>query len=142
MRRYGRAAPANRWSPPPHVPTQTVVAQPDVFGLEGSPVTFAAEATVLVIRLAPTFDCDDPPGLHGFFGPGGSTDLTVPSGTPVEWDPFCTAHIVSTSEPIGGKAFDSGRLNPGDRFRFVPDAAGTWEFLDKFSLSTGRLTAP
>ena len=29
----------------------------------------------------------------------------------------------------GGAAFDSGLLGIGDTFRFVPDVAGTWEYL-------------
>lgn len=113
-------------------------------GLPGSPVTFTTEATVLVVNFGPLFDCGDP---TFFSGPDGSSDVTVPVGTPVEWvyapwlAPSCEARVTSDSEPSSGEPFDSGILNPGYRFRFVPEVAGTWEYSDVIGGGSGTLTA-
>jgi hypothetical protein len=116
------------------VGTSTVAAA--VPGVLVSPVTFTVTATGVVINL----------GDHGsgptFFGPDFSPDTNVPIGTPVEWmNGFETAQITSTSAPPGGAPFDSGELSQGERFEFVPDVAGTWEYVDQVSGATGTLTA-
>jgi hypothetical protein len=114
-------------------------------GLEGSPVSFTTEATILVIRLGRRFNPWT--GFEGdpvFIGPEGGSDVTVPVGTPVEWSVIGgveAGRIASTSEPPGGEPFDSGLLNQGERFQFVPDVAGTWEYEDRVSGATGTLTA-
>lgn len=61
-------------------------------------------------------------------------------GTPVEWlivDDSAT--VTSSSAPAGGAS--SGILNLDDRFRFVPEAVGIWEYFDRVSGATGTLTA-
>lgn len=134
---------------PTMVGTSTVAAE--VSGLEASPVTFTADATVAVI----TFVLDPIDGVW-FSGPAGSSDVTVPAGTTVEWvvrgfgGLSGEVRIASTSEPPGGEPFDSGTLSPssGNRalFEFVPGVAGTWEFEGTWGFvgdhgSTGTLTA-
>lgn len=116
------------------VGTTTVAAA--VPGVLVSPVTFTVTATGIVIVLSD----------HGsgpmFFGPDSSSDVTVPIGTPVEWmNDFETAQITSTSVPPGGAAFDSGELSQGEWFEFVPEVAGTWEYIDQVSGAAGTLTA-
>jgi hypothetical protein len=74
--------------------------------------------------------------------PDDSSDVTVPIGAPVEWVNWLeSARIMSTSAPPGGASFDSGELSQGERFEFVPDVAGTWEYVDPVSGATGTLTA-
>lgn len=129
---------------PTAVGTSTVTAA--VAALEGSPVTFTAPGSVVVIEFVP-----DPIDGPWFSGPTGSGHVTVPVGTTVEWAVrwICclseTARIASSSEPPRGKPFDSGPLTPASgnpaRFRFVPVVAGTWEFEDRVSGATGALTA-
>lgn len=48
---------------------------------------------------------------------------------------------MSSSAPPGGAFFTSGILRQDDRFHFVPDLAGTWEYFDRVSGATARLTA-
>jgi hypothetical protein len=48
---------------------------------------------------------------------------------------------VSTSTPSGGMAFDSGDLTSLETFQFVPNVAGTWNFVDEVSGAEGSLTA-
>lgn len=125
--------------------TSTVVAE--IAGRQGSSVTFSTAVAVVVIHLGPLFDCSDPPEAYSFSGPDYSSDVGVPVETPVEWvyAPWltsgCEGRVASTSAPPGGEPFDSGILRPGERFRFVPDAAGTWEYEDQMSGATGTLTA-
>lgn len=114
--------------------TSTVAAA--VPGVLSSPVTFTVTATGVVITLA------DSGAGPTFFGPDDSSDVTVPIGAPVEWaNGFETAQITSTSAPPDGASFDSGELSRGERFEFVTDVAGTWEFVDQVSGATGTLTA-
>jgi hypothetical protein len=120
--------------------TTTVTAE--VAGLEGSPVTFSLDAPMLVIKLRRPFNGWLGWGDPVFSGPEGGSEVDVPVGTTVEWSVTVeTAHIASTSEPPGGQSFDSEALAEGDRFQFVPDVAGTWEFEDRISGATGSLTA-
>lgn len=39
--------------------------------------------------------------------------------------------MTSSTTPPGGAPFDSGTLEAGARFQFVPDVAGTWEYFDR-----------
>jgi hypothetical protein len=87
--------------------------------------------------------------MFGFIGPCTlSSDVTVPSGTPVEWKvpvederyPI-TYTVTSTSTPPGASGFDSGVLTSRERFRFVPLVTGTWEYRDQITGRTGTLTA-
>lgn len=101
-------------------------------GVQGSPVTFTVNATVMSIHLIPA---DWFPA--GFYPSG----VTVPVGARVEfvnWFPM--ARITSTSVPTGGVPFDSGTLAYEGRFQFVPGVAGTWGFTDQVSGLTGSLT--
>lgn len=76
-----------------------------------------------------------------FTGPDGSSDVQALVGSEVELAPRNDeARIVSTSTPPGGAAFDSGTLGAGERFLFVPEVAGTWEFRDELYGATGSLT--
>lgn len=124
--------------------TSTVAA--DVSGL--SPVRFTTDVAVVVILFGPIFDCT-PGDPNHFLGPDGTSDVAVPVGTPVEWvyAPYlvpstCEARVTSSSEPPGGEPIDSGILTPGERFRFVPAVAGTWEYRDGTNEGAdGTLTA-
>jgi hypothetical protein len=141
----------------PHVlGTSTVSAHAAVPGLvlEGSPVTFTAEATVLLIYILEggIFCVPTNSNWHGpcwgtfldavatFFG---HASATVPVGTPVEWVNWGTSPVTlkSVSAAPGGPSLDSGPLNPGESFPFVPGVAGTWEFVEQVSGWTGSLTA-
>jgi hypothetical protein len=117
--------------------TSTVAAAVPIGALV-SPVTFTVRVTALVINLG-----EDIWGNGtGFFGPDHSSDVTAPVGATVEWvNHFESARIVSTSAPPDGASFDSGELSQGERFVFVPDVAGTWEYVDQVSGLTGTLTA-
>lgn len=127
---------------PSVVGTSTVTAE--AAGLEDSPATFATDATVMVIRLKPFFDsgCRTPADPQTFI----PHQVTVPVGAPVEWvywselGSSCEAHVVSIAEPAGGGPFDSEILSPGERFRFVPEVAGTWEYQDQVAGETGTFT--
>lgn len=115
--------------------------------VQGSPVTFTARATTLVILISRglgnwyDWDCPEDAVFFTLANPC-SGDFVVPPGTPVEWvvEGFAPAEVASTSMPPGGAAFDSGRLQRGDRFQFIPQVAGTWEFRDRISGDTGTLT--
>src|SRR5262245_32206418 len=92
--------------------------------------TFVVEASVMIIEF--WF------GAYGagFVGPcTGSSDVNVPVGTAVEWKAVegITAEytVTSRSTPAGAKGFDSGPLTAQDRFRFIPEVTGTWEYYDK-----------
>lgn len=150
---------------PSSIGTTTVTAELE--GLEGSPVTFTTDVTILLIFFGQDLGAgggidpnDVPPvfiGPHGYLGP--TAGVRVPVGTPVEWvigGWFITdmwdgaVHIVSTSEPPGGESFEFiagscwewGNCDLGGRsFEFVPNVAGTWEFEDLRSGATGTLTA-
>lgn len=111
---------------PTEVGTSTVTT--GVAGLEGA--TFTIVATDLQIQFVWYFD--------SFF----PADAAVPVGTMVVWliaDDSAT--VTSSSAPPGGAPFDSGILNLDDRFRFVPEVLGTWEYFDRVSGATATLTA-
>jgi hypothetical protein len=123
---------------PTTIGTTTIAAA--VPGVLFSPVTFTIEVTAAVINLGEPWGV----GGIGFFGPSAShsADVTVPVGATVEWlNHVETARIVSVGAPPGGTAVDSGELAQGERFVFVPNVAGTWEYIDQVSGATGRLTA-
>jgi plastocyanin len=109
-------------TPGPALGQNTVTAS--VSGLQGSPVTFTAQTTVLVIRMQGT----------AFVDPNGGTnqnaEATVAVGDTIEWVNRDGVQHTATSnvEPPGGAAFDSGLMGFGQRFRFVPNVAGTWEY--------------
>lgn len=106
-------------------------------GVAVSPVTFTAEATVMVIGLS----YDPQNDATVFYGPDFSTDpVIVPVGATVEfWNREPAARIVSTSVPTESDGFDSGDLSENERFQFVPDLPGTWEFVDQISGASGTL---
>jgi len=64
----------------------------------------------------------------------------------VEWEyavwlpAVCTARVVTQTTPPGGQSFDSGILQPGQRFAFVPRVAGEWVFVDSINGGRGTLT--
>jgi plastocyanin len=91
-------------------------------GLTGSPVTFNARTSVLVIEMS---------GI-AFVYPDGSTnsDATVAVGDTIEWVNLDGVQHTATSniEPAGGAAFDSGLMTTGQTFRFAPAVVGTWEY--------------
>ncbi|MGH7587308.1 MAG: cupredoxin domain-containing protein, partial [Gemmatimonadota bacterium] len=100
--------------------------------LQGSPVTFAVDVNVLVIRA----------GLYGFITPNGAREVIVPVGVTVEWVIGWDKHTVtSRSAPPGGPSFDSGSLDVGERFQFVPAVAGTWDYFCRVHEETGTIIA-
>jgi hypothetical protein len=118
----------------------TVTAHVD--GLDRS-VTFAIDATIFVVDFWFGY------WYAGFAGPCSNTNsVTVPVGTVVEWkaglpiegDPLMYT-VTSTSTPIGGANFDSGFLMQSERFRFVPEVRGTWQYRDQVTGLTGTLRA-
>jgi hypothetical protein len=121
-----------------------VLVTASVVGAPLAPVTFSADATVVVVE----FRSPDAWGAYAAFsGPCRCTrtmnSVTVPVGTPVEWvttdaTPFA---ITSVSSPAGGVAFDSGTLGRSSRFRFVPTVPGTWQYEDRSSGLRATLTA-
>ena len=116
--------------------TSTVTAS--VPALQGSPVTFTADVNVLVISAGGFWG-------RGFLGPEGATEVTVPVGVTVEWVNVWGEHTVtSSSAPPGGSSFDSGSLDQGERFQFVPRVAGTWKYFCEVhgaSEESGTITA-
>ncbi len=93
-----------------------------VTGLTGSPVTFTARTTVLVIEMR-NIAFEYPDG-------GINSGATVAVGDTIEWVNGDAVQHTATSNvaPAGGAAFDSGLMGNGDTFRFVPVVAGTWEY--------------
>lgn len=94
----------------------------------GPSVTFAARATVVRVDIR----------IASFSGPLGGDSLQVVVGDTVEWlNRDVVRHAVeSTVVPEGGASFRSRDLNNSDRFRFVPKAAGLWEYIDPLSPSS------
>ncbi len=66
-----------------------------------------------------------------FVAPGGGDDITIMLGDTVRWENLDAVQhtATSTSEPSGGATLDSGLLNGGESFTFVPDTRGQWEYL-------------
>ena len=109
-----------------------------IVGATDTPATFTVETTIMVIQF--WFGI----WYAGFLGPCPfSNQVTVPVGTPVEWsgpaadeqNPL-TFTVTSTASPPGA-GFDSGTLQPKQRFRFVPVVPGTWEYMDRETGLTG-----
>jgi len=103
-------------------------------GAVGSPVGFSVDVNVQSIDLY-----TDNPFFPDGFQP---SSVTVPVGARVElisWSD--SAWIASTSAPPGGTPFDSGPLAYGERHPFMPDAPGTWAYVDRVSGWTGAVTA-
>lgn len=121
----------------------TTTVHAEVSTVQGLDVAFTASASEVVIHVRFLSECTGGPSF--FTGPDGTSDVTVPVGTPVEWVlgqvvSSCAVQIASLSSPPGGGSFDSGRLSRGDRFRFIPDRAGSWEYVDRFHGARGTLT--
>jgi len=104
-----------------------------VAGIESA--TFTVDATAVEI------DYYSSTGDPFFVGPDYSADVSVSIGATVEWsnETGREIRIVSTSHPAAGAPIDSGPIASRNRFRFVPDVAGTWEFVEKGSGAQGRL---
>lgn len=114
----------------------------------GRAVTFTTEIDVLVIRyyegwgryIPPYFNGIAPCHPDGGYGTLDCEEEVVPLGTTVEWvSELSRARIVSTSRPTDGRGFDSGELSAGGRFQFVPNAVGTWEYVDQIRGTPGVL---
>jgi plastocyanin len=99
-----------------------------VAGAQGSPVTFTLDVVQAIYLNGDRFN---------------PATVSVPVGATVRWHHFgvAAARIVSTSTPPGGTSFDSGPLEEDEPFQFVPDAVGTWEYVDEVSGELGTLTA-
>lgn len=110
------------FTPGPALGQNTVTAIAS--GLVGSPITFTSQTTVLVIEMR-GIAFVDPTG-----GTNQNAEATVAVGDTVEWVNRDAVQYTATSniEPPGGAAFDSGLMSTGQRFRFVPGVAGTWEY--------------
>jgi len=93
-----------------------------VSGLSGSPITFTARTTVLVIEMRNT--------LFVYPDGGINSGVTVAVGDTIEWVNRDGVQHTATSniEPAGGTAFASGLMGTNARFRFVPNVVGTWEY--------------
>lgn len=65
-----------------------------------------------------------------FVAPGGGDDVSIMLGDTVRWENLDAVQhtATSTSEPSGGVTFDSGLLNGGQGFSFVPNTRGEWEY--------------
>ena len=66
-----------------------------------------------------------------FVAPGGDNAVTVALGDTIRWVnldniPHTTT---ATSVPAGGNSFNSGVLNNGGVFEFVPNVLGEWVYL-------------
>jgi len=97
------------------------VVTASVSGLEGSPVMFTADATVLVIDISSL----------AFLAPDGSDAVLVAVGDTIEWvNRDNVPHTVTANlAPNGGvDLFDSGILALSDTFRFVPGETGVFEY--------------
>lgn len=122
---------------PFEVGASTVIAE--AAGLDGSPIAFEAEASGPVGITFWDF-------WRVFTGPDGSADVTVPVGTTVRWATHPefrpeTWTVTATDAPPDGASFGSGILRGSDAFEFVPDAAGTWRYVDEISGAAGTITA-
>jgi hypothetical protein len=115
----------------------TVSATVPADGVSVDPAFFTLEGVGVLIRLIESTW----PGAGAIFrGPGGGPWVTVPVGTSVEWEAHILARIASISMPPDGASFDSGELEAGERFEFVPEVAGTWIYQDRYTGALGELT--
>lgn len=105
-------------------------------GVDGSGAVFAVNTNRVLIGLS----VDPWSGGPGFVGPGWKADVTVPAGTIVEFfNDNGSARIASITAPDGGTPFDSGSLKTGEVFQFIPNVAGTWNYVDQVSGAAGKL---
>lgn len=118
-------------------------------GFPAQHVGFTAEATAFVIELVPPEGYTVPSAAFtaNTFDEGGcwwwpcGDENWVRVGVPVEWViRVPSGRIVATSVPAEGTPFDSGTLAEDDRFSFVPNVAGRWEYADSLSGATAVLT--
>lgn len=94
-------------------------------GHDNSPVEFTARTTVLVALIGDIY-FEDLAGRRNE-----NFQVTVAVGDTIEFSyatGASTHTATSDSQPQGGQAFDSGNMQPGDTFRFVPGVTGTWTF--------------
>lgn len=133
--RTSRSGLANATFIPLALGQTTVTARAtSLSGVDVGSVTFTVTAHTLLIPVGDHVD-------WALFWPHGPREVEVPVGTPVEWRSDGRAAIASTSTPEGGASFDSGTLQPGESFRFVPDMPGTWAYRDQITGNTATLTA-
>lgn len=81
---------------------------------------FEATATVLPVRIEE----------FRFRAPEGGAEAVVGTGDTIEWENTDTiAHAVRAHRDPGGEVrFGSGRLEPGETFRFVSGESGRWPY--------------
>ncbi len=108
----------------PTVLGQTVI-EASVPNSSVTPATFTTDANVLLIELWYFWGT-------GFVPPCGVCEAEVPVGTPIVWvsrdaDEWA---VVASSAPEGGLLFDSGTLSRADKFWFVPEVPGIWQYED------------
>lgn len=99
-------------------------------------VSFQLETTVAYFEIGDNFFEDWQGRRNTDFEADG--DIVVGDTLMWEYVDGATQHTVTSGEgqdggagdgvPTGGSSFDSGFLEPGDTFRWVPDAAGTWTY--------------
>jgi hypothetical protein len=130
---------------PGTIGTNVVVATAPA--LAGDSVIFTTKVTTPgqidplppLVEFGPLFDC---PEAVQFKPKNGTLEL----GSSIEWQFMdwvasgCRAELKSISAPPGGQPFDSGLLAPGQKFRFVPNATGKWEYIDAVSGGRGSFT--
>lgn len=132
---YGHGFAPIRFAPGSQGPITVAAA---VAGIHFSPVYFTLHGHGAVIHLY--YDWWGTGDAY-FEAPDGSAHATVSLDAAVEWAAYAPSRITSTSVPDEGEPFDSGELDAGDRFAFVPGVAGTWEFVDLVSGAIGSFTA-
>lgn len=107
-----------------------------VAGDAGDFAEFSLRTTVFLIEIL----------IDRFEVPLGGDSIEVVLGDTIEWvnrDALKHA-VLSTSEPDGGFAFNSGDLNNSQRYRFVPKVEGVFEYVNPLSvqaqLPTGKIS--
>lgn len=107
-----------------------------VAGEDGDLAEFSLRTTVFLVEIL----------IDGFEVPLGGESIEVVLGDTIEWvnrDALKHA-VLSTSEPDGGFAFNSGDLSNSQRYRFVPKVEGVFEYVDPLSvqeeLPTGMIS--
>jgi hypothetical protein len=103
-------------------------------GVDVGSVTFTVTTDTLLIPVGDRVDWK-------LSWPDGPREVEVPVGTPVEWISEGRSSIASTATPAGGASFDSGTLEEGESFRFVPEVPGTWAYRDQITGNSATLTA-
>lgn len=97
-------------------------------------VDFVVDADTLVIAVGDGVD-------WMLSWPYGPQNVEVPVGTPVEWSSVGPSSILSTVAPPGGASFDSGSMDDGGHYLFVPTVPGTWEYEEEVTGQTATLVA-